>query len=837
MTVEALPCQIYLILLQYAFHLFLKRKMQRLKDEDPTLSFRNRPAKQDMIIGTVGGEKGELEDGGLKQGFPSGSERNARASNYSGTNRYGHVQDNSLRQSSFNNTPSFRSNRFISESREDDLRKHTSFIESVTTPKKRNPGSFLNTPETKKLMNHLKSPKTPTGASPVGNNTFLFDLENEVDKTRKTPQKRNVDFREAPKSRADKVGAISSKYIFDNDVIAPNINKAQTHPSTSTIQNQQTISSKSTDQTPFLFVNQQTVTSTNVQPKTLQDFDNKPKKQLQPIETHFSHNEKDENVMELHVFGKTGTMRLKHIIPRKNTLNEHLIPLRLEKKTDSKIIETSLAEKPTHKAPKLDDSLSSPEVSPNLRHLLEQSFKHFSHHSDEDILHASLQNSVHNKISDPNNPKTSLLDTSDVTPPPLNSGTLVAFPSKRRLCLFGGMTDQGSTNDTWIFEIGLEKWIRTEFLATRENTFSDYSPLKKRNSLVEDNIPRKRCGHVADTFDNNTMFMFGGGDLEQKQLYNDLWMFKPDPYPVWKCLSSNDYDLSKTPGKPSPRMNAACTAKDDIFIVHGGEGHHFLPLDDFGVFSRENNEWIPLLTVHPKPSARFLHTANLIDNKMIVVGGASNMAFTDTVWSFDTFSLSWQQVKIPTRNSPFENDMNLYGHTASVWGNRLMVIGGLNGSTGEYNDKVWLLDLIANCWVDISSSWPSEQLPTHRYKHMAISDFYSHLNCNTFRAAEKNELTNLAKYQVKKQYSRITGENPQSGNEFTGGSPSMRNMFVKRNSRSNLSEYDHTLLQLPADVVLQKMTRTYIFGGIDSDSNKRASDLWEASLVFNQAKR
>ncbi|KAF0972313.1 hypothetical protein FDP41_009216 [Naegleria fowleri] len=391
-------------------------------------------------------------------------------------------------------------------------------------------------------------------------------------------------------------------------------------------------------------------------------------------------------------------------------------------------------------------------------------------------------------------------------PEPITSATMIAFPAKRKLCLFGGMTESGPTNETWLFEIGLQKWIRVQpslSSETNKQTTNDTMNATSHHSVK----PSKRFGHCAAVYDSNTMYMFGGGDLERRILYNDLWVFKPDPFPVWKCISNSTHrgnDDKTPPGMPCPRIYCAGVMADDLFFVHGGEGANFKPLSDLCVFSRSKNEWIPILNSFPRPSARFLHTATLLDHhKLVIIGGNNNTdEMSDTVWIMDTRSLYWKEVK--TKNiGPFVNGP-LYGHTASVWGNRILVFGGVHGKSRLNNEKVWLLDVDASYWVDISDKWHAfSELPTSRFKHVTASDFFSHITCNTYRANAREELLELSKHQISR--------------------------YSEKADCSH--SYDVALLRMPTDTHLQKMTRLYIFGGMQN--NKRLNELWELSLTFS----
>jgi hypothetical protein len=139
-------------------------------------------------------------------------------------------------------------------------------------------------------------------------------------------------------------------------------------------------------------------------------------------------------------------------------------------------------------------------------------------------------------------------------PPGLTSSTLVSFPGKKRLCLFGGISESGTMNDTWIYELGLKEWHKIEFEAPvqQHNTSLSnlvvtsanrsinhdqncFSPLSFNNyeNHVKSVIPPKRCGHVAVSMTSNEMHIFGGQNVEKMVYYNDMWLFKNDPAPTW----------------------------------------------------------------------------------------------------------------------------------------------------------------------------------------------------------------------------------------------------------------------------------------------------------------
>jgi hypothetical protein len=402
-------------------------------------------------------------------------------------------------------------------------------------------------------------------------------------------------------------------------------------------------------------------------------------------------------------------------------------------------------------------------------------------------------------------------------PPAIASGSLVSFPGKRRLCLFGGMTDKtGCINDTWIYELGLRKWRKIEFEGRERPNLNNSSSSLHAASRTEilngtlNNfestkciVPNERCGHVAVSAGPNEMLLFGGQNVEEVRYFNDLWVFKPDPIPQWKMLCPSGVP-------PKPRWYSSAVYYEDQLILMGGEGEDYELIKELSIYSKTENKWLNLRTIFPYPSGRMLHSACIVGECMIVVGGVGkDDTSTADVWSFDTRLMQWSEIK--TRGpSPFDTkrgvQKSLYGHTCSVWGNRIIVYGGRQDN--GINGAVWMLDLDSATWTELSLGWKSGQFPSQRWKHMLCSDHYSHISSKSYRPDEKRNLEHLSKYQQNKYD------------------------LNSSNNNSNNNGIDIGRLQQPADILLQKLTRTYIFGG--AGQSKRFGDLWEFTLSLNK---
>lgn len=72
-------------------------------------------------------------------------------------------------------------------------------------------------------------------------------------------------------------------------------------------------------------------------------------------------------------------------------------------------------------------------------------------------------------------------------------------------------------------------------------------------------------------------------------------------------------------------------------------------MDELHVFTLDTNTWTAVTTKGPRPAARYLHTAVLIDDAMVVYGGNSK-ALGD-VWSFNLTQRTWTKLSEVLRES------------------------------------------------------------------------------------------------------------------------------------------------------------------------------------------
>ncbi|KAF8779500.1 hypothetical protein HU200_002547 [Digitaria exilis] len=114
----------------------------------------------------------------------------------------------------------------------------------------------------------------------------------------------------------------------------------------------------------------------------------------------------------------------------------------------------------------------------------------------------------------------------------------------------------------------------------------------------------------------------------------------------------------------------------------------------------------------PRPPARYKHAAQVVQDKLYVVGGSRNGRSLSDVQVFDFNTFTWSALK-PTRDSNQLNHENngavrsfpaLAGHSLVKWKNNLVIVAGNTRLTSSSNKvSVWLIDVETNIWSAVDT--------------------------------------------------------------------------------------------------------------------------------------
>lgn len=217
----------------------------------------------------------------------------------------------------------------------------------------------------------------------------------------------------------------------------------------------------------------------------------------------------------------------------------------------------------------------------------------------------------------------------------------------------------------------------------------------------------RRWGHDSCLLeDGDELFVVGGaGGINHARL-NDVVRIHT------KTLGIHTIEAG---GKaPSARMYHSCTAWNGGILVFGGRFGPQKPFNDLYLFHRCKDSWEKLDTKGTPPSPRWRHTATLTPDgaNLLVIGGRDNSgSVTDVAHVLDLSDMQWRALPLPSVTPR-------YSHSATLVGEKVIVIGGLT-SEGVPLGDVWELDCSSWMWEELYSIVLPEGRGG-RYSHSAL---------------------------------------------------------------------------------------------------------------------
>ncbi|KAH0788576.1 Kelch motif family protein [Histomonas meleagridis] len=248
----------------------------------------------------------------------------------------------------------------------------------------------------------------------------------------------------------------------------------------------------------------------------------------------------------------------------------------------------------------------------------------------------------------------------------------------------------------------------------REQTNNNVSPTlpyswKKYVEGIHGTPPYERAHHSSIITDNDKLFIFGGHDASGNIL-NDLAIFD---------LQKNCWDNAS--------VNRFVTIKNRKLQV----------IDAYSKQIHLNSSQ----ELSTPPLGRAYHTAVFSKPNMIVVGGYPSGVDCD-IYFLDVMTLTWS--KFNMENTPPEVRTSRSQHSASMWNDKMVVFGGIHGST-PLNSLI-IFDTIKFKWLVLPNNLP----PTYAHSSFVRDDMLFVIGgCtskgnNSFMAVSLKDGTTLA---------------------------------------------------------------------------------------------
>ncbi|KAG1894941.1 uncharacterized protein F5891DRAFT_1060546 [Suillus fuscotomentosus] len=243
-------------------------------------------------------------------------------------------------------------------------------------------------------------------------------------------------------------------------------------------------------------------------------------------------------------------------------------------------------------------------------------------------------------------------DTLGDVPPPCRAHTATLVD--RKIVIFGGGQGPVYYDSTYIFDTTTRSWFCPLFPHSQSPSQNPESNTEVQPPASQSQNPSERPLHPAprrahtSVLYNGKIYIFGGGN--GLTALNDLWTL----------------DVSRL----DPTSQSTYSYGGGSFGGSGASG---------------GLRWSLVETQGEPPVPRGYHTANLVGNIMIVVGGSDGRECFSDVWCLHLDTLVWTRLNLPLSHRRLS-------HTSTQVGSCLFIVGGHDG--GAYRDEVVLFNLV-----------------------------------------------------------------------------------------------------------------------------------------------
>ena len=184
--------------------------------------------------------------------------------------------------------------------------------------------------------------------------------------------------------------------------------------------------------------------------------------------------------------------------------------------------------------------------------------------------------------------------------------------------------------------------------------------------------PSERWGHTVTPINNGRFLVYGGQTCNPKtkipQTLDDLYLYNTDKKTWFKPFSGD--------GLPRQWHTSTYLPDRQLLIAFGGESMNpksgkVRTHSNVTVLDTELMVWYPPTVSGEVPSGRSGHSAAMVDQDLVVMGGVKGCKWLNTVSVLNTQNWVWRQPKIQG-SAPKPRSY----HSATTVGSRVVVFGG-----------------------------------------------------------------------------------------------------------------------------------------------------------------
>ncbi|KAL5520401.1 hypothetical protein ACEPAG_9625 [Sanghuangporus baumii] len=299
-------------------------------------------------------------------------------------------------------------------------------------------------------------------------------------------------------------------------------------------------------------------------------------------------------------------------------------------------------------------------------------------------------------------------ETNGDVPPPCRAHTATLVD--RRLFVFGGGQGNMYYNSLYILDTAARRWTHVPFSSSSSNQTSTAAhghtlssgtdspsaatpesidqnlasapPPAANNSIVDETLPRPRRAHTT-VLHKNRLVVFGGGN--GAMALNDVWVLDVSvPYERMRWVKQRTVGT-----RPSPRGYHTANLVGNVMVVVGGSDGRQTFAD---IFCLDLDTWHWSMVHTDRLYRRLAHTATQIGSYLFIMGGHDGSQYTNELLLFNLVSLQYE----PRHTRGIPPSPRGY-HAAALADGRLWAFGGYDGRTAH--DDVYMLDLASSAYL------------------------------------------------------------------------------------------------------------------------------------------
>lgn len=231
--------------------------------------------------------------------------------------------------------------------------------------------------------------------------------------------------------------------------------------------------------------------------------------------------------------------------------------------------------------------------------------------------------------------------------------------------IFGGLdANNQPKNSLLAYSVQEQTW---SFVWPRQSEHADASA--SSSAAEADSFgPSPRYGHSSVCVDG-FLFIFGGyqfNSSHRSSVSNELWVCDLSSG-TWTNRTDSSPSQADVLVYPRPVIEHTAVIYNKSMWVYGGRSDQNDPCALLWEYSITSNKW----RSHPAASPRWLHSAVLSGQQMVVFGGTNGQEFFHDVLTFDFKTLSWRIVPTDAESPP-----PMTGHAAQLSSNRMYMLAG-----------------------------------------------------------------------------------------------------------------------------------------------------------------